>query len=436
LICLTGSELTRGETQDLNGCFLAAELTALGVRVDEVRTLPDDPELLARGFREAMERAEIVLISGGLGPTADDHTVAVLARVLGRSVVRDPEAQRRMRERALRRVGSDDQIPANFYKQAEVLEGSTVLLNPVGLAPGCLLETARGIVATLPGVPRELEAMFREVFAPELGRRFPLRPPRILRAKVMGLGESWAEARIQKLGIDFERAEYGISARPGELLIKFVAQDPRHHAYLDDVRDRLVREFGEDLLLLPEGLFTGSGDRVEVEHSRLVHGLLLGSGHTLATAESSTGGLVAKLLTDNAGSSTYFRGAAVTYSNDAKRDLLGVGEGLLAAHGAVSEEVALAMSLGARRRFRADLALAVTGIAGPGGGSAEKPVGLVYIALAGPPSPSHDRDAPEAEVRVERHVFPGGRETVRLQSATRALDLVRRWIERRRSGGP
>jgi nicotinamide-nucleotide amidase len=424
ILLITGSELTRGETTDLNGPFLATELTSAGIGVEEVILAPDDPRLLAQALRSALARAEVVVLSGGLGPTADDHTVKVVAEVFGRPVLRHPEALARMRSRALARGMAEADIPQNYYKQAEVVEGAEVLLNPVGLAPGMILSTARGCLAVLPGVPRELRALFRELVLVELSKRFRLEPPRILRAKIMGQGESWAEARIQKLGIDFGAIEYGISAKPGELLVKFIAHRPEHHSYLDQVRRLLEGEFGEDLLLLPEGLKDAAGAPLEVEHGLLVHRLLLERKATVATAESASGGLIAKRLTDHAGSSAYFLGSVVAYHDRVKEAVLGVPGELLRERGAVSEEVCRAMASGARRLFGADFAVADTGIAGPGGGSAEKPVGLAYLAVAGA-DPSTGRE----EVLCERRVFWGDRRNVRALIAVRALDLLRRAVK-------
>ncbi len=417
IVCLTGSELTRGETRDLNGSFLGAELTSLGVRVVEMRLVPDDATRLEAMIRETIGRAEVVLLSGGLGPTADDLTARVLARVLGREVVQDPAARDAMRRRILERGRREEDIPANFYKQAEIVEGATVLGNPVGLAPGSLVETPRGFVAALPGVPRELRAMFRECVAPAIRERFRPTAPRIVRALVLGQPESWVEARIQEAGLVSDDIDYGISARPGEILLKFVARDPSRHEALDAVRSQLEAVFGADLLPLPEGLNDDAGDPLDTSCARRVHDLLIDQGLTIATAESCTGGLVAKQLTDRGGSSAFFLGSVVAYQNEVKTAKLGVEPDLLAEHGAVSEPVCRAMASGARRLFGSRIALAATGVAGPGGGTADKPVGLVWLGMAGP-----DDD----EILTERRTFWGDRGLVRRQSALRLLDLVRR----------
>ncbi|MBN1443955.1 MAG: CinA family nicotinamide mononucleotide deamidase-related protein [Planctomycetes bacterium] len=398
IICLTGSELTRGETRDTNGPFLAEELGELGFRIIEIRVLPDDRESLERCFRESLRRADLVILSGGLGPTIDDLTVEALARAVGRGVHRDPEAMARMRERALARVGREDLIPANFYKQAEVVDGSTVLLNPVGLAPGCIVETGAGIAITLPGVPRELEAMFLERAVPEIRRLVSLRAPRRLAVKIMGRGESWVEDRIQRLGLDFARFEYGIRARPGEVRVRFQARHAEEEPYLDEVRARLEGEFGDDMIVAAEGAARLPADAADAEHASIVVGLLREAGLTLTTAESCTGGLIAKLLTDVPGSSEVFLGSVVAYDNRVKESLLGVDPALLVRHGAVSREVCRAMAAGARSRIGGDFALATTGIAGPGGGTAAKPVGLVYVALAKEATASAPSPPPPTQV--------------------------------------
>lgn len=420
IICLTGSELTRGETRDANGNFLATELTMLGFQVEELRLLPDNEDLLELAFRELSERVEVVIISGGLGPTADDLTIDTLARALDLEVTRDETARESMRQKALKRVASEAEIPGNFYKQAEVIKDALVLQNPAGLAPASVVETRLGIVAALPGVPYELRAIFADSLSNELTRRFGLSPPRILRAKIMGKPESWAEDRIQRLAIDTEKIEYGISARPGELLLKFISHHDKEHALLDDARRSLEDEFGDDIFFLPEGLVESSGEPLDVSLTQHVHGLLVSSGATIATAESCTGGLIAKRLTDRAGSSNYFLGSVVAYQNTIKTALLDVDAGLIESEGAVSPPVCRDMALAARKHFSATYGIGVTGIAGPEGGSEEKPVGLVYIAIAGPG---------EEEVYVEKKIFSGQRDLVRAQTATRALDLLRRSLE-------
>jgi len=418
-ICLSGSELTRGRTRDANGVFLAAALSRIGIRVREIRIVPDDYELLVATFRDLAERSDVVISSGGLGPTADDLTVAAAAEAFGRLVVRDGEARERMLRFALKRFATEAEIPANYFKQAEVLEGSEVFLNPTGLAPGFALATERGIFIVLPGVPRELAALYRERVEPYLRARFELSPPRAIRRKVLGLPESVVEARMQELPIAFERLEYGISARPGEITIELLARSDASDNDLHEAEKLVDAEFRGSIIALPTSL--GTPVEEERAHAAYVHHLLLRNGTTLATAESCTGGLVAKRLTDFAGSSAYFAGGATTYSNQAKVDLLGVDPAEIERHGAVSEPVAIAMARGAKERFRADHAISITGIAGPGGGTKEKPVGLVWIALA----------TPDGRILSERLDLRGDRDAIRASAAVLALELLRKNLEDR-----
>lgn len=427
ILLITGSELCRGETQDTNGPFLGRELTAAGVRVLGIRLVPDEPAALRREVSAAVHEADLVVTSGGLGPTADDRTVREAATALGREVVRSEEAAEMMRARMRQRLGDSHRLPENFFKQAEVITGADVLLNPVGLAPGSLVETNRGLLAVLPGVPRELRAMFSERLLPRLCEHFDLARPRIFRAKLLGVRESWAEERIQSLGLDFDRLEYGITAKPGELTIKLVVDDPEHFHLVDEASDRLAAEFGGDFVPLLEGLVEDSGGAsgrqlVPATLSGVTHSALLAAGRTVVTAESCTGGGVAAELTAHSGSSDYLLGAIVAYANDVKRRALGVTAEMLDEHGAVSEPVCEAMCRGALAALGADLAVATTGIAGPGGGTAEKPVGLVFVGLG-----ARAGDDP-ARVTVERHEFRGGREVVRSQAVARALDLLRREV--------
>ncbi len=419
IVLMTGSELTRGETHDANGPYLARQLTSIGVHVDEIQLVPDQPELLKRAIDGASQGADVVIVSGGLGPTADDHTVAIVSEVFGRTIYRHEEARRRMHEVARRRFASDDDIPANFFKQAEVVEGADVLLNPVGLAPGMALETTRALLFVLPGVPRELQALYEQEVRPRLEARFEIEPPRIWRAKIIGVPESVAEARIQQLAIEFNHVEYGIAARPGELLVKVVAYQGDRFRFVESAKRLIENEFAREIVPLPEGILDASGAVQQTAHAQVVHANLAPLGLTVATAESCTGGGIAAALTENPGSSEYFLGGVVAYANSAKEKLLGVPRALLDAHGAVSKPVCEAMARGACARYQANLAISTTGIAGPGGGSDAKPVGLVYIGL------SRDRDGVIQTATHERR-FLGNRAAVREQSVIFALELLRR----------
>lgn len=419
-LLITGSELTRGETHDLNGPYLGRQLTELGVRVEKILLVPDDVELLSTSIRDSIANADLVIASGGLGPTADDYMAQVVSAVFDREIYQHPEAKRRMRERALQRFKSDDHIPSNFYKQSEVVEGADVLLNPVGLAPGMIVPTERGFMAILPGVPRELHALYHEELLPRIQERFLPVAPRIYRVKIMGVPESVAEERIQSIGIDFDRLEYGIAAKPGELLVKLIAARPEDFSLIDTACEKLVKEFTTELIALPEGLLTSDDAAVRIDHSRVIHDVLRESKLTVVTAESCTGGQVAAELTEHSGSSAYFLGGVVAYDNVVKEKRLAVPASLLSEHGAVSEPVCAAMAQGALDLYGSDIALSTTGIAGPEGGSADKPVGLVFLGLA------IRNEAGEPEINVQKRVFAGDRNLVRRQSVVGILELLRR----------
>ena len=410
-IIAVGSELLTPDFRDTNSLFLTAGLNGIGIGVSFKTVVGDGERDLARALRTALGRSRLVLCMGGLGPTEDDRTRETLAKVLGRKLVFREAIRRRIRDRFRRRglVMS----PSNL-KQCYVIEGSEVLDNPNGTAPGLWLETGRHRIALLPGPPREIRPMFERQVLPRLasGRPGATTLRRVLR--LTGLGESAMESRIRA----FYRAvppEVTVTtlAAPGDLSVRLSLSGAGDRAGAEASLDGLEAELVEAL-----GPWIYSRDGRSLEE--VVGGLLAGSGRTIACAESCTGGLIAHRLTDVPGSSSYFLESAVVYGNAAKTKRLGVPPALIERHGAVSAAVARAMALGIRRTSGADLGLAVTGIAGPGGGTPRKPVGLVYIALAG-----------LRGVAVRRNLFFGGRADVKFQSSQRALDMVRKSLSRR-----
>jgi nicotinamide-nucleotide amidase len=357
-------------------------------------------------FLRAADRSEIVLVSGGLGPTRDDLTVEVLAQTFGRKLVQHEPSLRQI-EAFFARVGRE-MAPSNA-KQALVPEGAEVLPNPVGTAPGCMLAAGGAVFFCMPGVPRELYRMMDEQVAPRIAARRAGGPREVMRAALLrtfGLGESNLEdalkdvAREPGVVLGFRTAFPDNFLRPvvrAASAAEAEAKLARLCATIEERLGALVYARGEEPL------------------EAVVGRMLAERGLTLAVAESCTGGLIAGRITAVAGSSRYFRGGVVAYANEAKRDLLGVPEALLREHGAVSEPVARAMAEGARAKLGADLALATTGISGPDGGTPEKPVGLVWIAFA-------SREAVEAE----QMIFPFDRERHRTITSQTALDWVRR----------
>jgi len=406
-IIAVGTELLTPDFQDTNSLYLTAGLNGLGIGVSFKTIVGDDEADLARVMRAAVGRADLVLCMGGLGPTEDDRTRETLAKVLKRRLVFRAAIRAHIRERFKRRGWP---MTSSNLKQCYILEGAEVLGNPNGTAPGQWIETGRCRIALLPGPPREIKPMFDGQVLPRLaglGRGLSAR--RVLR--LTGLGESAMEDRLRPVYRTVpDEVTVTTLASPGDLSIHLTYRGDAPRPEAEARLDRL--ESGITAVLGP-WIYSRDGAALEEIVGRLLRERAL----TLACAESCTGGLIGHRLTDVPGSSAYFLESAVVYSNRAKARRLGVPAGLIERHGAVSGQVARAMADGVRRTSGADLGLAVTGVAGPGGGTARKPVGLVYFALAR-----------ARGVAVERHIFAGGRSQVKLQSSQKALDIVRKTL--------
>jgi nicotinamide-nucleotide amidase len=417
-ILSTGDEVLTGQIADTNAAFLADALGSLGFEVSRHTTVGDDRGMLATTFRDLGASADVVLCTGGLGPTVDDLTTEVAAEVLGVGLRRDDAALAHMESLWARRGRP---MPENNRKQAEIPELAEVLANPIGTAPGFTVKIGRASFFFMPGVPREMKKMFAEQVVPRLNA---LRAePTVFEVRVLrsfGLAESAVDEALAGLEARFPGVKLGFRAHFPEIQIKLTAKGPVTMGDPERVPHSPPDAAAVGALLdaAAAEVRRHVGDHVFSEGAPMAEVVGLGlrrDGATLATAESCTGGLVAEQITAIPGSSDYFDRGFVTYTNQAKIDLLGVGEDVLRDHGAVSEPCARAMAEGARTRARTTYAVAITGVAGPGGGTPEKPVGLVYVAIATP-----DRTV------VRRVSWPGQREQVRAISAMAALDLVRR----------
>lgn len=417
-IVSTGTELLQGLYTDRNACALASRLDALGFRAVYTHAARDCPGEIEALLAAAARRADVIVMTGGLGPTVDDCNRDVIARLWEAPARLDATAERMMRERFESR---GIPMPENNIVQAMIPEGATVFYNHNGTAPGFALP-ARGsrdgerlaALVALPGPPGEWTLMWESGAAPWLRAQFPNLPARhVITRHFSMIPESVVNDRIADLFAADPRAEVTILAARGHIRLRVTATDAS-----PDRAERLAEEMmGRALERLPrEVILSGSAPEWTLEEE--LGALLRGSGRRIATAESCTGGLVAARLTDIPGSSEYFVQGFITYSNEAKARALGVSEETLRRYGAVSAECAREMAAGARRAAGAvDAALAITGIAGPGGGSAEKPVGLVWFALD-----SADRGA----VTIRR-LYRGQRDSVREWAARQGLDLLRRW---------
>ena len=415
LVVVTGTELVRGDRRDLNGPFLARELVSLGVDPAEIVIVGDSPPELEAALRVGLD-AELCIVSGGLGPTHDDRTVETLARVLGRELVADPKLEREIegvsRGHAERLGRPYADFAPGVRKQASLPAGAHSL-GLAGTAPGFVIESSSATFVVLPGPPPELRRLWaaalesppvREVLA-------RARPPERRTLRFYGVSESAVARALEQAGGDGDGVEATVCARDFEIHVDLVVGEAgggRADAIAVGLRERLGASlFTEDERTIAEIVLELCRDR----------------GLTLATAESCTGGLVAARLTTVPGSSDVFRGSVVAYADDVKTRKLGVPTDVLGAHGAVSAETAAAMAAGVRERLETDIGVSDTGVAGPGGGTPEKPVGLVYLHATGP----------DGELAADFSV-PADRETVRARAAVAALHLVRRLLSESRDG--
>jgi len=403
-IIAVGSELLTPSRVDTNSLYLTGELNRLGVEVVAKCVVGDDRDRLAEAVHRALRRSGVVILSGGLGPTEDDLTREAVAQALDRKLVFHPEIADALTERFARARRKMAEINK---RQAFVIEGAAILPNDRGTAPGQWVEESGAVAMLLPGPPHELKAMFERQCLPRLLRIVPPLVIRTLFLRVTGMAESDLDQLISPVYMKYTNPATTILAANGDLQVHL-----RARAATGAEADLLLAEVGGPIeALLGDFLYSRNGDPLEE-----VVGQLLRTAHaTVAVAESCTGGLLGGRFTATPGSSDYFLGGFITYSNAMKVELLGVSPEALEQHGAVSREVAEAMAVGARRRTGATYALSVTGVAGPDAGGEAAPVGTVYVGLA---------DA--SGTHVTHRLFFGDRERIRIFTAQMALDLLRR----------
>lgn len=403
-IIAIGSELLAPDRTDTNSLWLTEKLNRLGIEVKLKTIVGDDDARLEEAIKDAVRRSKVVITTGGLGPTEDDITRKIAARALGRRLLLDEAVLADIRQR-FQSFGIA--MPERNSRQAMVIEEAEVLPNPNGTAPGMFIDHQGTMIVLLPGPPREMRPMFETHVSPKLSTRVgSLRVMRRL-LRVAGLGESAVDEKIAPIYTQYNNPQTTILFNQSEIEIHLTARG-RTEAEADALLDRLSGEIEERL---GNAVFSFAGETMEE-----VVGLKLSvGGYTVSVAESCTGGLIAQRLTDVPGSSKYFIEGVVAYANDAKTRDLDVEPILLLEHGAVSAPVAEAMAEGIRKRAGTDFGLSVTGIAGPGGGTEEKPVGLVYIALAD-----------EVKTEHRKLQLPGDRNLIRWRASQAALDLLRR----------
>jgi nicotinamide-nucleotide amidase len=407
-IIAVGSELLTPERTDTNSLWLTAQLNSIGVEVMLKTIVGDDEARLEETIKDALRRSDIVITTGGLGPTEDDVTRQVSARAVGRELVYHPEIEDHLRERFR---GWGREMPEINKRQAYAIEGSTILPNPNGSACGMMVEIDGKVLAVFPGPPRENQPMFIDHVLPRLKQLSggSLVRRRILR--VTGMGESAVDEAIAPIyqQYKYKGVQTSILFSKLEVEVHITAASTDEAAALATL-DELAKKIAEKLGI---AVFATNGETME----QVIAKLLTERGATVSAAESCTGGLIARRLTELPGSSRYFMEGAVTYSNDAKTRTLNVPKETLDRFGAVSSETAVAMARGMRERADTDYAISVTGIAGPDGGSEDKPVGTVWFGLA-------DR----RNVETLKIVFPGDRYLVRWRSSQAALEMLRRHL--------
>src|SRR5438874_2684132 len=404
-IIAIGSELLSSSRTDTNSLWLTDQLNRVGIDVRLKTIVGDDDTRLEEAVKDAVKRSRVVISTGGLGPTEDDITRKVVARALGKRLSLDERVLEEIRER-FRSFGIAN-MPERNSRQAMVIAGAEVLSNPNGSAPGLYLEHEDCAIALMPGPPREMKPMFENYVRARLEKlagdtRFATR---VLR--VSGMGESAIDEKIAPIYTKYENPQTTILFNSSEIEIHLRAHgrtEADAEALLDDLSLRIEKELGNSV-------FSFRGETME----EVVGRRLAMTEFTVAVAESCTGGLIAQRLTNVPGSSKYFIEGVVTYSNESKVRSLGVDKKIIKEFGAVSQQVARDMARGVRHKAKGDFGLAVTGIAGPGGGTEEKPVGLVYIALAD-----------DAHTEHRKLMIPGDRELIRWRASQAALDMLRR----------
>jgi len=407
-IIAVGSELLTPQRQDTNSLYLTEKLNELGVEVRHKCVVGDDRENLVAATKLAMRRSDVIIFSGGLGPTEDDLTREAVAEALGLGLERDEQILVKLQERFAKR---GYKFPPNNAKQADVIANAVVLSNSMGSAPGQWIsgkyDGCERILILLPGVPYELKALMEGEVMPRLRAKVPEQHIGTRTLKMAMIPESQVDARVAPIYTTYKDVETTILAGGGEIQLHLRCRKDTQaeaEARVEELAGKIEDEMGDFV-------FSRKGETME----QIVSYLLQMRGMTLATAESCTGGLLAERITSISGSSRYFLGGAVVYSNELKTQFAGVPKALIDQHGAVSREVAQALAEGIRKRCLSSYGIGITGVAGPTGGTEQKPVGLVYVALAG-----------EEGTQVVERNFPGDRARIRQFASMQALEMIRR----------
>ena len=402
-----GTELLKPDANETNTLFLKQTLHELGIDVSGVSVVSDNEILIENVLEYTLPQNDLVIFTGGLGPTEDDITIKAVAHFLGRSLRYDEAVKKHIEEFFINR---NRPMPSNNLKQALIPTGSKIFINPNGTAPAVLIEERKHLIILLPGPPREMRPLFKEKIVPLLKKRFNLRPLLKKHFRLSGIPESATDAIAAPIYSKYEIVRSTILSEPGDIQLIFTAPATQTGAEaLDKVSNEIMTALGSNI-------YSTDGKPLEAVIGKLLRQKKL----TLSVAESCTGGLLSKRITDVPGSSEYFLGGIVCYSNNLKVNLVGVPAQIIESHGAVSSHTAAALAAGISSKTKSDIGIGITGIAGPGGGSEEKPVGLVYIGFAW-----------KKDLTIKKFRFSGERSDIRKQATQMAMEVLRRIILQR-----
>jgi nicotinamide-nucleotide amidase len=402
-----GSEILRGQITDTNANFIAKKLVELGIDLEHISAVGDNPKSLLSTLKLALQRSDLIITTGGLGPTEDDITYQTIARALNLKLIKYPEAEENLK-RILKKINKT--ISPSNLKQVYLPEGAKIIVNQYGTAPAMILEKDNKIICSFPGVPHEMKNLIEKNLIPYLKKKFP--PSTIKKSKTLkitGLGESSVNELIREYINKQTNFSFGIYANPEDIQVQVTTQAPTEK----EVEKLLQSSVNQLTKIL--GNYVYGTDKQSLEE--VVGNLLKTKKLKVAVAESCTGGMLGKMITRIPGSSEYFQGGVISYNAKVKEDLLKVPPKVIKKYGEVSNQTAILMAEGVRRCCHSDIGISVTGIAGPGGATEKKKVGLVYMALAD-----------GKKTITQKHQLFGSRQLIRLRSTRRALNLLRNYL--------
>ena len=402
-----GSEILRGQITDTNANFIAQKLTKLGIDLEHISAVSDKPESLLSTLKLALQRSGLIITTGGLGPTEDDITYHTIARALNSKLIKYPEAEENLK-RILKKINKT--ISPSNLKQVYFPEGAKIIINQYGTAPAMILEKDNKIICSFPGVPHEMKNLIEENLIPYLKEKFP--PSMIKKSKTLkitGLGESSVNELIRDYMNKQTNFSFGIYANPEDIQVQVTTQAPTEKEV-----EKLLQSSANQLTKILGNYIYGSDEETIEE---VVGNLLKTKKLKVAVAESCTGGMLGEMITRIPGSSEYFQGGVISYNAKVKEDLLKVPPEVIKKYGEVSEQVARLMAEGVRINCHSDIGISITGIAGPGGATEKKKVGLAYMALAN-----------GKKTITQKHQLFGSRQLIRLRASRRALNMLRNYL--------